>query len=62
MGLMSDMLLGLWFTHKLMSLNMWPHQLGTVGLAMDIKLGTCFNSLWNYAHSYEMSAINSTAF
>lgn len=47
MRLMFDMPPGLWFTHKLMSLNMWLYQLGTVGLAMDIKLGTGFNSLQN---------------
>lgn len=47
MGLMFDMPPGLSLTHKLMSLNMWLCQLGTVGLAVDIKLGTGFNSLQN---------------
>lgn len=45
MGLMFDMPPGLWLTHKLTSLNTWLYQLGTVGLAVDIKLGTGFNSL-----------------
>lgn len=61
-GLMFNMPPGLWFPHKFMSLNMWPYQLGTMGLATSIRLGTGFNSLWHQAPSYQMNDANSAAF